>query len=364
MNNNLKRMLPKLLLFLVVSVALIIVITSLNDMSQIGNVLGNVSWGWLAAGFGMLIIYMFANPFSLFILGRSKETKVSYANSMMIGTMEYFFNGITPFSSGGQPFQVYAYNKIGVKPHRSSGILLINFVVTQTTIVFLCLMSLIFYQELTKNTTHLEVMIIIGLTMNFLILGLFTSLGLSKTVRKIMVKLVTKLLSLKIFKGKLEKYICSFENYCNEAQATFKSLLKQKLKFACCLITKLIGLLAFYSIPFFILRSLHIEIGVDKLALITAMTTFAVAMTCFIPTPGSAGGIEFAFQSLFMTIIPTADSSIAVSGMLLWRLLTYYFLMVVSFIVYLIFERIAKMPPEELEEESDEIMGEETQIID
>ena len=337
-------MLPKLLFFLVISIALIIVITSLNDMSQIGAVLSDVSLGWLAAGFGMLIVYIFANPFSLYILGRSKENSISYANSMMIGTMEYFFNGITPFSSGGQPFQIYAYNKIGVKPHRSSGILLINFVVTQTTIVFLCLLSLIFYQELTQNTTHLEVMIIIGLTINFLILGLFASLGLSKTVRKIMVKLVSKIFTLKIFKGKLEKFIFSFENYCNEAQETFKSLLKQKLKFTFCLVTKLVALLAFYSIPFFILKALHIEIGIDKLALITAMTTFAVAMTCFIPTPGSTGGIEFAFQSLFVTIIPAAEGSIAVSGMLLWRLITYYFLMVISFIVYLIFEKIAKVP--------------------
>ena len=70
------------------------------------------------------------------------------------------------------------------------------------------------------------------------------------------------------------------------------------------------------------------------------MTTFSIAMTCYIPTPGATGGIEFAFRQLFVTVIPAISGSIATSGLLLWRFITYYFLMLVSFIVYLIFEEV------------------------
>ena len=60
-------------------------------------------------------------------------------------------------------------------------------------------------------------------------------------------------------------------------------------------------------------------------------------MTCFIPTPGASGGIEFAFQSLFINLAGVTKT-VAVSGMLLWRLLTYYLLMFISLLIYFYFE--------------------------
>lgn len=63
-------------------------------------------------------------------------------------------------------------------------------------------------------------------------------------------------------------------------------------------------------------------------------------MTCFVPTPGASGGIEFAFKSLFINLAGVT-SSVAVSGMLLWRLLTYYILMIISLICYFILEFVS-----------------------
>ncbi|MDE6408087.1 MAG: flippase-like domain-containing protein, partial [Anaeroplasmataceae bacterium] len=182
--------------------------------------------------------------------------------------------------------------------------------------------------------------IIVGLVMNILIFTIFCSVGLSKTIRRILSKFVGWFLNLKIFKGKLSRFVSAFDEYCAGAQSTFKALLSQKLKFFTCVLLKLFGLICYYSIPFFILLSLGIDVTADKLALIIAMTTFSIAMTCYIPTPGATGGIEFAFRQLFVTVIPAISGSIATSGLLLWRFITYYFLMLVSFIVYLIFEEV------------------------
>lgn len=341
MKINLKKIFPKLFLFLVITIVLIILLFSLNDISEIGKVLGNVSWSWLIWGLVSLLLYILMNPLALYLLGRNKNEKpVSFKDSMLIGTIEYFFNGITPFSSGGQPFQVYSYNKIDVKPSRSTGILLMNFVTFQIALVMMCIYSLFFYNELTHGEIALKIMVVIGLVMNTLILTLFASLGLSKTVRNLLSKLVSWFCNLKIFKGKLEKFIVTFDNYCNDAQRTFKALLEDKLKFIACIFIKLLSLICNYLIPFFILKALNVEVTISQIPMIIAMTTFAIAMTCYIPTPGSSGGIEFAFQSLFATLA-TMSSSVVVSGMLLWRFITYYLLILISFIVYLIFEKRA-----------------------
>lgn len=342
MKETIKKLLPKLVLFLILTIVVIVVIFSLNDISKIGEVLKNVHIGWLSIAFIFLLMYMIFYPMPLIFLGRSKEEgNIRLVDTAMIGSMEYFFNGITPFSSGGQPFQIYSYSKVGVSVHRASGIILMNFVICQISVVLLCLGSLFFFNELTQGTLYLQIMIGVGLGMNLLIMSLFCSVGLSKTVRNLLSRFVGWILNWKIFKGKLSRFEASFAEYCSGAQNTFKSLLSQKLKFFFCIILKLIGLLSYYMIPFFILKALRIDIGVEKLPIIVAMTTFSIAMTCYIPTPGATGGIEFAFRQLFVTIIPAISGAMATSGLLLWRFITYYFLMLVSFIDYLIFEHVA-----------------------
>lgn len=341
MKQNIKKILPKLLLFLLFSIVVIIVIFSMNDIKDIGEVLKNIKPIYLLIAFIFLLLYMFFYPLSLYILGRSKDKEnIKFRDSLMIGSIEYFFNGITPFSSGGQPFQVYAYKKIGVSLHKATGIILMNFVISQMAIVILCIISLFFFNQLTNNTLYLQIMIIVGLVINILIFLLFCSVGISKTIRRLLTKFVSFILNLKIFKGKLTKHISAFDEYCEGAQNTFKSLFNQKLKFLLCIIFKLTGMVCYYIIPFFILLSLGIDVKMNQLLVIIAMTTFSIAMTCYIPTPGATGGIEFAFRSLFITIIPTLSASMATSGLLLWRFITYYFLMLISFIIYVIFEQI------------------------
>lgn len=341
MKQNIKKILPKLLLFIAFTIVVIIVIFSMSDIKDIAEVLKNIKSSYLLIAFLFLLLYMLFYPLSLYILGRSKdEEAIKFRDSLMIGTIEYFFNGITPFSAGGQPFQVYAYKKIGVSLHRATGIILMNFVITQMSIVILCIGSLFFFNQLTAGKLYLQIMIIVGLVINILIFLLFCSVGISKTIRGLLTRFVSWILNLKIFKGKLTRYVSAFDEYCEGAQATFKSLFSQKIKFLLCIIFKLIGMICFYTIPFFILLSLGIDVKLNQLLVIIAMTTFSIAMTCYIPTPGATGGIEFAFRSLFITIIPALSASMATSGLLLWRFITYYFLMLVSFIAYIVFEQI------------------------
>lgn len=56
----------------------------------------------------------------------------------------------------------------------------------------------------------------------------FLSLGISKTMRNLLFKLVSFILRRKIFKGRLERFVFSFEEYCKGAQRTFQSLMQQK----------------------------------------------------------------------------------------------------------------------------------------
>ena len=57
----------------------------------------------------------------------------------------------------------------------------------------------------------------------------------------------------------------------------------------------------------------------------------------WVPTPGGTGGIEIAFTMIFTTFAGVT-SSIASAGMVIWRGITYYLLMLISAISYILFE--------------------------
>ena len=65
-------------------------------------------------------------------------------------------------------------------------------------------------------------------------------------------------------------------------------------------------------------------------------------MVVFLPTPGSSGGIEFAFRSVFASIVAshtlTSIDAIATGGMIIWRVLSYYLVMLISLFFYVILE--------------------------
>lgn len=330
-----KKKILRISFFIVITIIMLLVLFLANDISEIGNVLKNVKKIWLLVAFVFLILYFFINALSLMII--IKDEKLKKLDSFMVASIEYFYNGITPSNTGAQPMQVIEYKRLGVPTSRATGALLINSVINQIAIVFLCLLSLIYYKELSKGVDSIRVLIVIGLSINILVLLLYASIGISNKIKNALVKIVRFFCTRKIFKNKLASVSDKFEDYCNDAQLSFKEAFKHPFRLLVVLFFKTLALIIFYALPFFVLLALNINIGPEKIFLVIAMTTFSIAMTCFVPTPGASGGIEFAFKSLFINLAGVT-SSIAVSGMLLWRLLTYYILMLISLICYFILE--------------------------
>lgn len=330
-----KKKIFRIVFFVAITVTLLVVLFTANDIDEIGQVLSKVEPLWLLAAFGFLVLYFIVNAFSLMIIISGE--KIRLVDSFLVSSIEYFYNGITPSNTGAQPMQVIEYKRIGVNSSKGTGALLINSVINQIAIVVMCLLSLIYYKELAKGVESIKVLIMVGLSLNILVLLLYVAIGKSKHIKNWLVRFVNFICSRKIFKGRLQKTSEKFEKFCEDSQISFGEALKHPYKLIMAFVFKMLALIIFYSLPFFVLLSLDIHFGPKTIFLVIAMTTFSIAMTCFVPTPGASGGIEFAFKSLFINLAGVT-SSVAVSGMLLWRLLTYYVLMIISLICYFILE--------------------------
>ena len=63
----------------------------------------------------LMIIVMFMAEFiksiSLYLITKSSKKNYEFKNSLRLELETNFFNGVTPFSLGGQPFQLYVLKK-------------------------------------------------------------------------------------------------------------------------------------------------------------------------------------------------------------------------------------------------------------
>lgn len=85
-------------------------------------------------GLVMFSYYLF-DSLSLWYFGKAYKNDYTYKQSFVNAISGTFFNGITPFASGGQFAQVYIFNKQGIAPTLSSSILLMCFICYQSVLV-------------------------------------------------------------------------------------------------------------------------------------------------------------------------------------------------------------------------------------
>ena len=93
-------------------------------------------------------------------------------------------------------------------------------------------------------------------------------------------------------------------------------------------------------IPFFILKAVGLNVGYEKLILVLFSTSFAINAVVWVPTPGGVGGIEYAFI-IVIAAVTTAIQGDVNAAVLIWRMLTYYLILFISFGANAIFEGIS-----------------------
>ena len=335
-----KSIINKIILGLAVTILILLLIIFLTtDINAIKTAFSNINIGYLFAGIGLTLLYFILSPITTCILTKVKKCNIGMLDTFLIGNTEHFFNGITPFATGGQPFQVYSYSRLGVKASASTGILMMNFIIHMAVTNLFAILSIAIYPELIKAVGNLLPMIIIGFTMNFLTFGFIILLACSKRVANFLVYLLKLLSKIKFLSKFITPAIPAFQKYCEDTQSAFKELWKHKGATLLCFFVRAITMFVYYAITFYILRSFNIGISYKDLFFVICGTSFAITTCVFIPTPGGSGGIEFAFTSIFVFIASGITKDLGASGMLLWRILTYYGLMLVSFIDYLVLEK-------------------------
>lgn len=318
----------------ILTVCLLITILSFGDLGEIFKQLQMSNVKYILIAIACILVYAALYPLTTCILAKAQKLNVGFGTTYSIAMTEHFFNGITPFATGGQPFQVYAFTKAKVKASDATSLLMMNFIIFMIVTNGFALTSLIYYSKFATELP-IQILAIVGFTMNFGVLAFLIALATSKRLGNALLKLAKLLCKIKWIGKLFEPKIPELAAYIERAQSGFKGLIKQGWAALVCLLIKIVTMGAFYAATFYILRALHVAVEYSDMFFVICGSSFAITMVVFIPTPGSSGGIEFAFQRVFASLAGGAAVAVSYSGMLIWRLLSYYMMLVISLVFYI-----------------------------
>lgn len=241
------------------------------------------------------------------------------AFSLQMKTM--FFNGITPFSSGGQPFQVLSLKKDGIRMSDGSNIIIISSFLHQISLFTFMSIAIIAnrFIHMFPENSFIRRLCILGFVINVIFILFLLLIMFSKKFNETIVNFVIKMLhKIKVVKKK-EEAIAKWHSYIESLNNGSKMIMNDSETFILCYIYNMIALLGFILVPLAVARGMNINtFGVSE----TIVSTSYVEMIgMFVPIPGGTGGIEFAFSHLYNTFI---NGSSVNAVMLVWRFITYY----------------------------------------
>lgn len=307
------------LLLIVLGIVLYFILK--DDFVNIVKTLMQADLKWILFAIILIFLYWGLRAISLFIITREYSKELKFKKVFQLTLITQFFNGITPFSSGGQPMEVYYLSKSGIKASKGTNIIIQNFILYQFALIMhgVIAITLNYHFHFFKEVAILKELTLIGFIINTLVGVGLLFISFSTKFNKLIIDLMIWIgHKCKIIKDK-DKAINTWTNRLEEFHESATLFLDKKFLFVKGVIYNFLALAVFYAIPLFVIYGMG-SFNINIIEAITA-SAYVLIIGAFVPIPGGSGGIEYGFMQFFGNFI---GGSVLAASLLVWRFITYY----------------------------------------
>lgn len=291
-----------------------------SGISQLGHIITTLRLRWLFLAIAVTVCGWLLEGLVLHIMCRHFERKWHYRNSLMVSMVGMLYAAITPFSTGGQPMQIYTLRNMKMDTGVATSIMAVRSLLYQIVMVFYALIMVCFkLHYFQTNVSNFSFLTVIGLFTNCIFIGTVILFMVSeKLTDKILRACIHIFYKFKMCKHPEERYqkihghLQMFHD-ASKIMGNSAQLYITVMSFTAVQIT--MGSL----IPYFIYRSFNLH-GAHITTMIAAQV-FVSMVSAFVPLPGSSGGAELSFSAFFG---PYFTSGTLIPAILLWRIITYF----------------------------------------
>ena len=133
--------------FIILIVLILVLYFSLKDnYKEIINYISNINLFWLIISIAILLLHRVIVGLCSYKVVLINDAKVNFWKMVQINFIIPFFHGITPFSGGGQPMEIYYLHNEDISKTKSTNIVLQNFILYQVALIGVSLIAVVFNQ--------------------------------------------------------------------------------------------------------------------------------------------------------------------------------------------------------------------------
>ena len=326
---------------LVVSAVVIIALLALTGDSIDLSLFMKLSHLWLIGGFAIFILAQSLNALRTVLLLKAFGVKLPFREAFANILLMHFFNNLTPFAAGGQPFQIYDLAKRGIPVATSAAVIVSRYVMTNIAVVTLAFCFMPRYWRLFFNIPGIGVLAFVGALATFFLLILLITLSYSK---KFLMKLVDLLVKPKFLKRLLGKALkCHSDEVRESLIEKFEEFhLYMKLiwkKGPHYMIVDVVLAMVYSAATKYILY--FVLTGLSKTSGIALNTGFTgvwgaeellYLIAFYMPTPGASGALEGGLYFMLKGSIP---KELVAIGIAVWRFMTYHLVIILGSLLFI-----------------------------
>ena len=302
-----------------------------GDAATFAEVMRGMNW-WLLLPVAALFIIMFVMETLKFtILGKTGGYPLSFGKGAKVALVGKFYECITPFSSGGQPMQIYYMYRQGIPATAATSVTMVKYGIHMLGFTFVAALVMGFgvpqLSAIPDEAMRTTVLVCgwVGFGINAFIPVFVTIVvflpGLVKWVVNLFVKLLHAVRIVKNpdkWEAKMRQWI---DDFAAISQFIYKKPKEFFVLFLLCLGEPSIELVQ----PYLLLVAMCGPAvmgyeGAQLLWLVMVLAMYSTYAATFIPTPGNSGAIEMVFMAAFAGL----TESVLFWYVLIWRFVLYY----------------------------------------
>lgn len=329
--NNIK----KNTIFLLLITIIVLYVVLKDDFNGIVKVLYSVNIKYIIIALIFYFLSVSIKGFANYLIINDKD-KIDLKEAIKHNMIAHFFNGVTPFSTGGQPMEIYMNTEHNIPVAKATNQTIQSFIFYQIALVICGTFAVIynFTFHLFPKVKLLQHLVLLGFIINIIVAVVLLLISSSKGVTTKISDLVIK--SLKFFKVKCnEKEIHKkFDDYYEG----FQELKKRKYLTIVGISLNIASLLCLYIVPLLVLYGMGDFTSLTVVDTITA-AAYVYVIGAFVPIPGASGGIEYGFTQFYGNFL---DVKTTFAVLIVWRFITYYLGIIIGGLLFSLEKKVKK----------------------
>lgn len=297
-----------------------------EDLSEMMEHIHKARPELLMFGVVCVIVFIWGESIIIYYLMKKLSIRIKKWKCFLFSSVGFFFSGITPSATGGQPMQVYYMKKEKVPIPVATLVLMIVTITYKLVLVVIGISILLFGRGFIYNyLMDIRPVFYLGVVLNVFCVGLMLLLVFHPLLAKsMMTKGLTLLERLHILKKK-EQRMKKLEDSMDLYNATAKFLKSHLGVITNVFIITFLQRMALFFITYVVYRAFNLD-GKSWIDIVLLQSVISVAVD-MLPLPGGMGISEKLFMTIF---IPVFGMELLLPAMVLSRGIGYYVQLLIS----------------------------------